>query len=273
MNLQQHVRPAIRTSHAVLLLLSLKITVLFGAQPQEVTFPSGKLMLHGFLYRPAGSGPFPAILYNHGSERQPGSKAALGQLFSGREYVFFLPHRRSHGRSPNDSFVDSLYDRGAAGIVALHEVHLDDQLAALSYLKQLPFVDSNRIAVAGCSYGGIQTVLAVEANAEQKLGMRAAIDFAGGAMSWRSLGLRNRMVTAIRKTTIPVMFIQAENDYDLGPSRTLANELEQLGKPHKLLIFPPYGHTHQEGHSFCGGPGGEIWGPAVFSFLAAAMEQ
>jgi dipeptidyl aminopeptidase/acylaminoacyl peptidase len=167
--------------------------------------------------------------------------------------------------------VDSLYDRGAAGRVALHEVHLEDQLAALSYLKQLPYVDPNRIAVAGCSYGGIQTVLAVEANAEQKLGVRAAIDFAGGAMSWRSHSLRNRMVSAVRKATIPVMFIQAENDYDLGPSRTLAGELERLGKPHKLLIFPPYGDTRQEGHGgFCS-QGGDVWGPAVFSFLEAAM--
>ena len=130
--------------------------------------------------------------------------------------------------------------RVVAGAIALHETHLEDQLAALAYLKQLPDVDAQRIAVAGCSYGGIQTVLAVEANAEQKLGLRAAIDFAGGAESWRSLSLRDRMIRAIRKADIPVLFIQAENDYDLGPSRTLAGELEQLGKPHKLLIFPPY---------------------------------
>jgi dipeptidyl aminopeptidase/acylaminoacyl peptidase len=75
--------------------------------------------------------------------------------------------------------------KGAAGAIALHETHLEDQLAALAYLKQLSDVDPHKIAVAGCSYGGIQTILAVEANANQKLGLRAAIDFAGGAMSWR----------------------------------------------------------------------------------------
>jgi len=266
---QRHARLNRWIDYAVLLLLSLTASVLFAAQTQEVTFPSGKLMLHGFLYTPPGNGPFPAILYNHGSERQPGWKPELGQLFSSRGYVFFLPHRRSHGRSPNDSFVDSLYDRGAAGVVALHEVHLEDQLAALSYLKQLSHVDPNRVAVAGCSYGGIQTVLAVEANADQKLGLRAAIDFAGGAMSWRSHSLRNRMISAVRKATIPVMFVQAENDYDLDPSRTLANELERLGKPHKLLIFPPYGTTREDGHGrFCS-QGGEVWRAEVFSFLDA----
>jgi carboxymethylenebutenolidase len=190
-----------------------------ATRPEEVTFPSGKLTLHGFVYRPPGNGPFPAILYNHGSEQKPGAKPELGSFFSARGYIFIVPHRRSHGRSPNDPFVDSLYAQGASRIVALHETHLEDQLSALAYLKQLSDIDSQRIAVAGCSYGGIQTVLAVEANAEQKLGLRAAVDFAGGAMSWRSLSLRNRMVAAVRKTTIPVMFVQAENDYDIGPSR------------------------------------------------------
>ena len=244
-----------------------------AARPEEIKFPSGNLVLHGFLYKPQGNGPFPTILYNHGSEQNPGLKPALGEFFSSRGYVFFVPHRRGHGRSPNDSLVESLYAQGAAGRIALHETHLEDQLAALAYLKQLSDVDPHRIAVAGCSYGGIQTVLAVEANAEQKLGLRAAIDFAGGAMSWRSSSLRDRMVRAIRKATVPVLFIQAENDYDLGPSRTLAGELEKLGKPHKLLIFPSYGQTHEEGHGgFCG-QATDVWGPAVSSFLDTSMTK
>jgi len=243
------------------------------ARPEEVTFPSGNLVLHGFIYKPQGNGPFPAILYNHGSEQNPGGKPALGQFFSSQGYVFFVPHRRGHGRSPHDSFVDSLRAQGEGGAIALHELHLEDQLAALAYLTQLSDVDSHRIAVAGCSYDGIQTVLALEANAERKLGIRAAIDFAGGAMSWRSSTLRARLVKAVKTATIPVLFIQAENDYDLGPSRTLADELEKLGKPHKLLIFPPYGQTHEEGHAgFCM-QATNVWGPAVISFLDASMQR
>jgi carboxymethylenebutenolidase len=272
-NRRQLIRLLARLGQTCLLLLFLKATVLSAAQSEEVTFPSGKLMLHGFLYRPEGSGPFPAVLYNHGSEEKPGSKRALGEFFSSKGYAFFVPHRRGKGRSPNDSYVESLRAQGIAGAIALHETHLEDQLAALTYLKQLSDVDPHRIAVAGCSYGGIQTVLAVEANAEQKLGLRAAIDFAGGAESWKSLSLRSRMVRAVRSATIPVLFIQAENDYDLGPSRTLAGELEQLGKPYKLLIFPPYGNTHAEGHGMFCSQATNVWGPAVTSFLDATMEK
>ncbi|MDP9129023.1 MAG: prolyl oligopeptidase family serine peptidase [Candidatus Binatota bacterium] len=243
-----------------------------SAEPEEVKFASDKLMLHGFLYNPEGNGPFPAILYNHGSERKPGAKPDLGKFFSAKGYVFFVPHRLSHGRSPNNSQIDSLYDQGARSIVTLHEFHLGDQLAALSYLKQRSYVETSRIAVAGCSYGGIQTVLAVESNAEQNLGLRAAVNFAGAAQSWRaSSSLRDRLIRAVRKATIPIMFVQAENDYDLTPSRVLSAELQQLGKPNRLAIFPPYGNTREEGHGgFCFG-GTNVWGDEVLSFLESHL--
>lgn len=159
--------------------------------------------------------------------------------------------------------------------MALQEIHLQDQLAALDYLKRLPGVDSDRIAVAGCSFGGIQTVLALEAGAEGKAAFRAAVDFAGGAQTWRnSVPLRQRMVSAVRKAAVPVMFVQAENDYDLTPSYTLAKELDRLGKPHKLAVYPPFGTTVQDGHGgFCGGRGATVWGPEVLAFLDAALKN
>jgi len=40
---------------------------------QRVTFESSHLRLVGFLYRPSGQGPFPAVIWNHGSERNPGT--------------------------------------------------------------------------------------------------------------------------------------------------------------------------------------------------------
>jgi poly(3-hydroxybutyrate) depolymerase len=35
--------------------------------PVEVFYPSGGLRIQAYLYRPAGDGPFPAVIYNHGS--------------------------------------------------------------------------------------------------------------------------------------------------------------------------------------------------------------
>ena len=221
-----------------------------------------------------GSGPFRAILYNHGSEQKPGWKPELGRFFSEHGYVFFVPHRRSHGRSPSDPQVDSLYNSGANGVVALQEIHLQDQLAALDYLKRLPGVDPDRIAVAGCSYGGVQTVLALDAGAQGKASFRAAVDFAGGAQTWRnSVQLQQRMIAAVRKATVPVMFVQAENDYDVSPSYALAKELEKLGKPHKLAVYPPFGTSVRDGHGgFCfRAP--EVWGADVLAFLDTYLKN
>ena len=50
---------------------------------EVVSFPSGNLTLRGVLYRPPGSGPFPAVLYNHGSAMDNSAASeALGPIFA-----------------------------------------------------------------------------------------------------------------------------------------------------------------------------------------------
>jgi carboxymethylenebutenolidase len=245
------------------------------ANPVEVTFSSGNLVLHGFIYKPKGAGPFPALLWNHGSERRPGWLPDLAPLFLNKSYILFIPHRRGHGRSPGAYVMDQLLRAGERGgphardkkLVELMEEQLEDQIAALTYLESIPEVDAQRIAVAGCSFGGIQTILM----AERGLGPRAAIDFAGAAQTWKeSPDLRDHLVKAVRQAQMPVLFIQAENDYDLAPSHALAAEMEKANKPHALQIFPRFGKTAQDAHEFCV-HGGEIWASKVFSYLAEAM--
>jgi hypothetical protein len=49
------------------------------AADTTVTFPSGNKRLHGVVYKPEGPGPFPAVLYNHGSAGgMPRVKVTLG---------------------------------------------------------------------------------------------------------------------------------------------------------------------------------------------------
>lgn len=239
-------------------------------QFEEVTFSSGKLILHGFIHKPKGNAPFPAILMNHGSEQFPKSGQRIVEPYVNKGYVVFFPHRRGQGCSSSQSeyIMDSINREPATNrdkkFVELQETHLEDTIAALSYLKQLPYVNKNRIIMAGASFGGIQTVLATE----QQLEIRASVAFAPAAMAWCSLPLlRARLIKAVRSATVPIMLIQAENDYDLTPTKIMAAELEKANKPHKLLIFPAFGTTHADGHSFSV-RGEQIWGNEVFSFLA-----
>src|SRR5262249_22340856 len=56
----------------------------------DVTFSSGNNSLSGQVFKPAGSGPFPELLWNHGSERDPRSYLpALARPFVRAGYVVF----------------------------------------------------------------------------------------------------------------------------------------------------------------------------------------
>lgn len=244
-----------------------------AAEPQLVSFRSGDLELRGFIFKPEGTGPFPAVLYNHGSEKLPGSKPQIGNYFASHGYVMFVPHRRGQGRSPGGYIMDQLKGAGTMRgqlLVRLHDQQQDDVAAALLFLRSLPYVDGGNIAVTGCSFGGVQTLL----TAEKDLGLRAAIPFAAAAMTWReSTEIQARLITAVKQAKVPVFLIQAENDYDLSPTRELSRAMEQAGKAYKAKIYPPYGETNADGHGgFCG-QGVSVWGDDVLAFIASNLRR
>jgi dienelactone hydrolase len=181
------------------------------ARPELIGFKSGDLELKGFVWKPSGDGPFPALLWNHGSEKSPGSVDSVAPYFVNKGYVFFVPHRRGQGRSPGPYIMDELNmagsrlsgERGRREI-ELHETHLEDQVAALQYLQGLSYIDKTRIAVMGFSFGGIQTMLAVERGP----GYRVAVNCSGAAESWKgSSFLRSRLTTAASNAKMPTIMI------------------------------------------------------------------
>jgi carboxymethylenebutenolidase len=243
------------------------------SKPEEVTFPSGGRELHGFIWMPEGAGPFPAILWNHGSEKLPGSQPILAKFYTAHSYVFFVPHRRGQGRSPGD-YIQDLIAQAPPGeraqrMVELQQAEVEDVIAALNYLRSRSFVDPARIALSGCSYGGIQTLLA----GERDLGTKALVPFAPGAMSWeQNVRLQDRLVRAVGLAQAPVFLIQARNDYSLAPSRVLSREASKKGKPFQSKIYPSFGSTHQDGHwGFCSSAT-DVWGEDVLAFLEKQMK-
>lgn len=245
------------------------------AKPELITFKSGDLALKGFIWKPDGPGPFPAILWNHGSEKRPGTVDTVAAYFVSRGYVFLVPHRRGQGRSPGTYIMDQLNavsrEQRSRMLVSLNEVHLQDQLAALEYLKILPYVDQKRLVVMGASFGGIQTVLAAERGA----GYRVAVDCSGAAQTWKgSPDLRARLTAAAKNVKLPIFFLQAENDFDLVPNRVLSEEAKRAGTTVKAKTYPAFGFgaKGQEGHSFCW-RGTNIWGPDVLEFIEANLKR
>jgi dienelactone hydrolase len=159
-------------------------------------------------------------------------------------------------------------DERRRAAVELHETHFEDQLAALQYLHALHDVDKNRIGVMGASFGGIQTMLAVERGP----GYRVAVNCSGAAETRSgSSALRSRLTTAARKATMPVFFLQAENDHDLTPNRVLSEEVRKFGQPVESRVYPAFGSGSREGHTFCVRDT-ETWSPDVLRFIETHLK-
>jgi dienelactone hydrolase len=250
---------------------------------QLVTFAAADgAQLHGFIYIPRGPGPFPAVLWNHGSEKWPGWQPGLAAFYTANGFAFFIPHRRGQGRSSDagayimdrqPSKLQIVANGAASGrtVVALHEEASHDVDAALAWLRARPDIDPRRIVMSGVSFGGIQTLLA----AERDIGVRAFVAFGPAAMSWRWVkGLDERLELAVERARAPTLIVQAQNDYDLAPSRILGPILERAGKGRSVL-FPAFGSTEQDGHSgfACRPEGTSIWGPTVLEFFRGALAR
>lgn len=250
-------------------------------EPEVVSFRSGELTLEGYLYKPRGKGPFPAMIYNHGSNKVPGTCAPLGEFWSAHGFIFFFPHRSGHGRSPGEWIVEAQqkFQEGESDTtkaqkhaIELHERANLDVEAAVRWLKQQSFVDTNQIIMSGVSYGGIQTVLA----AEKDLGVKAFIPFAPAAMSWRgSPLLRERLLVAVKKAKSPTFLIQAQNDYNLGPSDVLGGELKRKGLPNRSKVYPAFGDpkSRSDGHGSFAIRGSDVWGVDVLAFVNGVLEE
>ncbi len=240
--------------------------------------PSGA-ELRGVLYVPEGEGPFPVLLYAHGSA--PGSLSneafeAVAPRFTARGWAVFAPYRRGQGlsREAGPYVRDEIAAARSAGGPELAQAHLarllatdhmDDQSQAFAWLLRQPFADRRRIAVMGNSFGGIIALLSAE-----KLAACAAVDAAGAAEIWqRSPAIRALMTAAATRASAPVLFIQAQNDADLAPSRVLHAAMRQAGKPAEIRLYPPFGESARDGHAF---PyrGAAIWADDVHAFLARA---
>ena len=199
--------------------------------PQTVEFPSGKVCLKAYLWKPLGPGPFPAVLFSHGSGGNEADLTAgmqiaesadiLAPFFIKHGYAFLYPFRRGHGPSADQApFMQDVLrqeekERGREArqhlqFKLLTTDQLDDVMAALAFLKTMPGFDIHRIAVAGNSFGGQLALLAAERDST----IRAAVTFAAAAGSWeRSAEVRDRLLTAVRKMSAAIMLIHAENDF------------------------------------------------------------
>ena len=159
--------------------------------------------IDGYLYRPGGAGPSPAVVFLHGCG---------GLLTRKRE-----PQRRATDwahRLNADGFVvlmvDSFSARGitsmcspASFVKAVFDARPLDAFGALSYLRSQPFVDADRVGLMGWSEGGGATLFAIRGASTS--GFAAAVAFYPASCNAHRLGTP-------WKSTVPLLVLIGESD-------------------------------------------------------------
>ena len=240
--------------------------------PEVCSFSSGVHQLKGFLFRPPGDGPFPCMVYNHGSGvvegHEDNATPGIAILLNSWGIACFMPHRRGYGFSTGPTWLSecsapAFSDEYNAQLVRRLAAECDDVLAAFGHVASQPRIDAARIGVMGSSFGGVNTLLA----AAREPRFRCAIEFAGAAMNWdRNPVIAAHMVAAAKQVSMPIYFVQAANDFSIRPTQDIARALQGSTVSYQAKIYPAFGHTHFEGHVLAG-RGSQVWGPEMRHFL------
>jgi dienelactone hydrolase len=245
---------------------------------ETVFYSSGKLRIEAYVFKPDGAGPFPVVIYNHGSraghDREERPFAYVGEMLRGSGYVVFVPERRGYGKSEGPSFEDVVGEDRGPRFVARVQEETDDVLAAVEFVKTLPYADTTRMGVMGWSFGGIVSVFA----ASRSAAFRAVVDQAGAALTWdHSPAMQNAMKEAARKIQIPLLGMVGENDRTTESVKAVVREAEKHGATAKLIVYPKF--TPKDvagiapGHLIFGKEGWRIWEADVKEFLGKYLRS
>ncbi|MEO3827350.1 prolyl oligopeptidase family serine peptidase [Actinomadura sp. B10D3] len=231
-------------------------------EPETVSYPSAdSRTIHAFLYRPHGPGPHPVLLSIHGGpeaqERPVYARSGLYQHLLDQGIAVLAPNIA--GSTGYGTAHQKLIYRDWGG------ADLADLDHAVQYLYTLPWVDRDRIATAGASYGGFA---ALSCLARLPYPWAAGVSICGptnlvtlaqaSPPTWKTfvntvLGdpdtqadrlLQNSPVTYADNITAPLFVIQGARDPRVpqAESDQIVNRLRERGIDVRYDIYPDEGH-------------------------------
>jgi dienelactone hydrolase len=215
-------------------------------QPEKVTFSSldddlhgdRPTMLDGYVFRPDGNGPFPAIVALHGcsglfmrSGRLNARFADWGSRLSDLGYVVLFPDS-FHSRG-----VSEMCTRKDRSGFSPYKERLRDAKGALLWLQTQPFVKKDRIGLMGWSNGGTTLLAAIYKSdslpqAADSGDFRVAIAFYPSCTSFsKSPHWRPRIPLAI-------LIGEADDWTPAASCRSLVARAKEAGRIAEIVTFP-----------------------------------
>ncbi len=221
-----------------------------------------KAPVHSFLVKPPGFQPgrrYPVLFLIHG-----GPQGAWGenwsyrwnaQVFAAAGYVVVMPNPRG-STGYGQKFTDEINADWGGKVY-------DDMMAVVDHVARLPYVDADRMAAAGASYGGymVNWMLGHTQRFKAFVSHAGVFDLRsmGGeteelwftiwefrGMPWENPEVYERWSPSnfIKEFRTPTLVIHGELDYRVptGQGLQLFTALKMQKVPSKLLLFPDEGH-------------------------------
>ena len=209
----------------------------FPSEPKELSLFSNPEMA---IYKPAGTGPFPAVVLLHscGGVRSEILEWAKRSLDKGY-VVFVLDSLGPRGLKSNCYPPTTVYpSRGVR-----------DVFQAREHLKKFPFVDANRIALIGFSFGATVTLIASNSEGANALSVdggrfNAAVAFYP-MCNFPGTPKYPGSYEYLRQTTDkPLLVLMGEADNETPPSECLPrlDALKAKGAPVESHLYPATTH-------------------------------
>ena len=229
---------------------------------EDVTFRSfDGVEIPAFLLRPDTPGPVPAIVYPHGGPTDAYGDYWDGhaQYFVDKGYAFLAPNFRGSTGYGRD------FERLEHGAWGVDDAR--DCLAAADHLRGLDWIDSDRIAIFGASYGSYMALVSVTDDPEHRFACAVAKygdcdiltswsqgDREGVQDLERMMGHPATAREAYRagspfhrlaNVSVPLLIAHGELDVRVSPkqSEQLVAELRRLGgKTFEYVTYPTEAH-------------------------------
>jgi len=215
----------------------------FPAKPSRLWFFSTPEMA---LYKPDGSGPFPALVLHHQCGGLGGGQDRWQNL-SILEWA-----KRAVARGYVALVIDSLGPRGVTTVCMRSEGGVNfprgvrDALQAAEHLRRFDFVAQDRIAIAGYSWGAMIAALASGQRWGTALGsgsrFAAAVSFYPGCLPLLEDGRAYDVVSADINRPLLVLMGERDNETPPGECVPILEAAKMAGAPVIWHVYPEATH-------------------------------
>lgn len=217
-------------------------------------------IIDGYLTRPEGAGPFPAIVHLHGCNGLP--KAFKAGTIKG----FWSERLAAWGYAVLvvDSFTTRGIEQACTAVGKGIAARIADAYGALAYLSAQSFVDTSRIAILGFSQGAITALSVVGARDFEMFENEADRKFKAAIAFYPACPDDGTM-------TVPTLILIGErDDWTRAVACTrMMRDRTGAGSPVRLIVYPG---AHHGFDVVSLQPGCEMFGHRV-EYNATAAEQ